>query len=102
MRALLGIVCRDLSSWRLLQATTLRLLCAVSDSMGTLLREAEAQIMKSCDTDLLGCGTSNPVNHFLDRAPRVFTLQVAWESDNETPEAISGTLAALDEEVRQR
>ncbi|KAI3434593.1 hypothetical protein D9Q98_002662 [Chlorella vulgaris] len=81
------------------QATTLRLLCAVSDSMGTLLREAEAQIMKSCDTDLLGCGTSNPVNHFLDRAPRVFTLQVAWESDNETPEAISGTLAALDEEV---
>jgi len=69
------------------------------DSTGALLREAEVQLRKSCDTDVGGCGALNSVNHFLQHAPRVFTLQVAWESHNEQPEAIATTLAALDEEV---
>lgn len=33
--------------------------------------------MKSCDVDLAGCGRRNGVNHFLQRAPRVFTLNVS-------------------------
>ena len=45
-------------------------------SLGALLREAEAQQRKSCDTDVGGCGAFNGVNHLLERAPRVFTLQV--------------------------
>ena len=45
-------------------------------SMGALLRDAEAQHRKSCDTDMSGCGVLNSVNHFLQAAPRVFTLQV--------------------------
>ena len=69
------------------------------DGTGALLREAEAQQRKSCDTDVGGCGALNSVNHFLQHAPRVFTLQVAWESHNEPLEAIATTLAALDEEV---
>ena len=35
-----------------------------------------SQEMKSCDTDLGGCGLPNRVNHFLQAAPRVFTLHV--------------------------
>ena len=45
-------------------------------TMGALLRDAEAQHRKSCDTDMRGCGALNSVNHFLQAAPRVFTLQV--------------------------
>lgn len=37
---------------------------------------AVVQEMKSCDVDLAGCGRPNGVNHFLQRAPRVFTLNV--------------------------
>ena len=71
-------------------------------SMGNLLRCAEAQQQKSCDEDLGGCGSPNPVNHFLEGTPpRVFTLQVAWESHSEGPDVIASTLAALDEEVCQ-
>ena len=77
----------------------LRLLSDGRASMGGLLREAEAQHCKSCDTDVGGCGAPNPVNHFLDRAPRVFTLQLAWESQQEEPADISATLAAVDAEV---
>jgi hypothetical protein len=68
-------------------------------STGALLREAEAQQQKSCDTDVAGCGSLNSVNHFLQRAPRVFTLQLTWESHSEQPADIAGTLAAIDEEV---
>ena len=85
-----------------LQAAALQLQQFVrgeDDSTGSLLREAEAQHRKSCDTDVGGCGALNSVNHFLQHAPRVFTLQVAWESHNEPPEAIATTLAALDEVV---
>lgn len=61
------------------QATTLQMAQLVAEgaaSMGALLRDAEAQHRKSCDTDMSGCGVLNSVNHFLQAAPRVFTLQV--------------------------
>ena len=37
--------------------------------------------------------------HALERAPRVFTLQLAWESHNEEPANIAATLAAVSERV---
>ncbi|KAL4433796.1 hypothetical protein ABPG75_000237 [Micractinium tetrahymenae] len=84
------------------QATVLHMLRgAYGDSLSTgqLLREAEAQHHKSCDKDMGGCGRPCPVNHFLLRAPRVFTLQLAWESHSEQSADIAATLAAIDEEV---
>ncbi|KAL4433799.1 hypothetical protein ABPG75_000240 [Micractinium tetrahymenae] len=84
------------------QATVLHMLRgAYGDglSTGQLLREAEVQHHKSCDEDLAGCGRPCPVNSFLLRAPRVFTLQLAWESHSEHPGDIAATLAAIDEEV---
>ena len=48
---------------------------------------------------MAGCGTLNPVNHFLQSAPRVFTLQLTWESHTEQPADIAATLAAIDEQV---
>ena len=84
-----------------MQATGLQLLHEGlgGGSTGRLLRELEAQHPKSCDTDMAGCGALNPVNHFLESAPRVFTLQLAWESHSEQPADIAVTLAAIDEEV---
>ncbi|PRW57724.1 ubiquitin carboxyl-terminal hydrolase [Chlorella sorokiniana] len=84
------------------QATTLQMARLVVDgaaSMGALLRDAEAQHRKSCDTDMSGCGALNSVNHFLQGAPRVFTLQVAWETHAPDQDMVAGTLAALDETV---
>lgn len=84
-----------------LQATGLRYMfeASPSSSTGCLLRELEAQHSKSCDQDMGGCGMPNSVNHFLERAPRVFTLQLTWESHSEQPADIAATLAAIDEEV---
>ncbi|PRW57916.1 ubiquitin carboxyl-terminal hydrolase [Chlorella sorokiniana] len=84
------------------QATTLQMARLVADgaaSMGALLRDAEAQHRKSCDTDMSGCGALNSVNHFLQGAPRVFTLQVAWETHAPDQDMVAGTLAALDATV---
>jgi hypothetical protein len=81
------------------QATTLRMLGALHTSLGELLAEDAAQHLKSCDTDVGGCGQPNPVTHALQAAPRVFTLQVAWESHNEAREDIAGTMAAIQEVV---
>ncbi|PRW39333.1 uridylate kinase [Chlorella sorokiniana] len=81
------------------QATTLRMLGALHTSLGELLAEDAAQHLKSCDTDVGGCGQPNPVTHVLQAAPRVFTLQVAWESHNEAREDIAGTMAAIQEVV---
>ena len=50
--------------------------------------------------DIGGCGQRGPVNHLLGSQPRVFTLQLGWESHGEAPEAIAATLAAVDETVR--
>ena len=82
-----------------LQATVLRLLDFEGSTTGALLCEAEAQHRKSCDTDLGGCDASCPVSHFLVSAPRVFTLQLTWESLREEPSDIAATLAAVQEEV---
>lgn len=40
--------------------------------------------------------------HALVHAPRVFTLQLAWQSHHEEPAAIAATLASVDERVRGR
>ncbi len=54
--------------------------------------------MKSCDTDVGGCGRRCAILHFLEGAPpAVFTLQLAWESQRESAEAIRDTLAAVQE-----
>ena len=50
--------------------------------------------------DLGGCGVRNSVTYRLARLPRVFTLQLAWESNQEGPDKIAATLAAVDETVR--
>ena len=58
----------------------------------------DAQDQKSCDTDEGGCGTLNPVQCFLEGVPPpVFTLQLAWESHNESTEAISEVMDAVQE-----
>ena len=49
--------------------------------------------------DVGGCGAPNAMYHFLQHPPRVFTLQLAWESHSEPPESIAATLAAVDEQV---
>ena len=46
-----------------------------------------------------GCGALNPITHFLDHAPRVFTLQLAWEGQREEPGNIEATLAGIEERV---
>ena len=46
-----------------------------------------------------GCNVLLPVVHALVSAPRVFTLQLAWESHQEQPHNIAATLAAVDERV---
>ena len=50
--------------------------------------------------DIGGCGQRGPVDHHLGSQPRVFTLQLGWESRGEAPEAIAATLAAVGEAVR--
>ncbi len=47
-----------------------------------------------------GCNVLLPVVHGLGAPPRVFTLQLAWESHHEEPQHIAATLAAVDERVR--
>lgn len=46
-----------------------------------------------------GCNKSTPVTTRLQEAPRVFSLQIAWQSNHESPEDIGATLGALDETV---
>ena len=50
-----------------------------------------------------GCNAALPVVHaLLEPAPRVFTLQLAWESQHEEPAGIAAALAAVDEWVSRR
>lgn len=54
--------------------------------------------MKSCDTDEGGCGQMSSIQHLLEGTPpRVFTMQLAWESHAESADAIRDTLAAVQE-----
>ncbi len=70
--------------------------------LGALLRGIEQQQRKSCDTDAGGCNAPNHVKQELLRpAPRVFTLQLAWESQHESGVDILATLSAV-QEVRDQ
>ena len=82
-------------------ATGLRLAGVVEghSRMGRLLRWLESQQEKSCDTDVGGCGTLNRVNQFLQRPPRVFSMQLAWESAAEDPADIAATMELVNERV---
>ena len=44
-----------------------------------------------------GCGRHNPVHKYVDEnsAPDVFSLQLAWETQTESADAIAGTLEAM-------
>ncbi|KAK9808880.1 hypothetical protein WJX72_005660 [[Myrmecia] bisecta] len=66
---------------------------------GRLLRSIEDNHLKSCDTDVGGCNTSNTVSHELQQPPRVFTLQLAWESQHESGADILATLQTIQEVV---
>ncbi|KAL4450740.1 hypothetical protein ABPG77_001096 [Micractinium sp. CCAP 211/92] len=68
-------------------------------ALGARLRAAEEQVHKSCDTDHGGCNRSVPVVTWLEAAPRVFSLQIAWQSNTESPQDIAATLAAVDERL---
>ncbi|KAL4450736.1 hypothetical protein ABPG77_001092 [Micractinium sp. CCAP 211/92] len=68
-------------------------------SMGQLFRQLEMQLQKSCDRDLGGCGAKNCVSCSLTSAPRVFTVQLAWESHREEAHSVAATLANIDEQV---
>jgi hypothetical protein len=62
------------------------------------MQELQAQDMKSCNTDVGGCGRPSSLQQFLEEtAPRVFTMQLAWESQQESGQAICETLAAIQE-----
>ena len=72
----------------------------VGTPLGTLLHD-EAHACKTCDTDVGGCGALNEVELSLARAPpAVFTMQLAWESQQESPEDIVNTLAGIPDGVR--
>lgn len=65
---------------------------------GQALRGVEQQTLKSCDTDEGGCGRDQQVRAFLEGAPpSAFTLQLAWESHNESSENIRATMATIQE-----
>ena len=66
--------------------------------LGALLRSIEQQQRKSCDTDAGGCNAPSHVKQELLRpAPRVFTLQLAWETQRENGTDILATLSAVQE-----
>ena len=47
-----------------------------------------------------GCGKRNAVFHYLHgQPPRVFTLQLAWERQDESGAAIAATLDAISETI---
>lgn len=48
-----------------------------------------------------GCGALYPVSLSLEGGPpRVFTLQLAWESHSQEPATIGATMQAVGEQVR--
>lgn len=61
-----------------------------------MLHELDKQTQKSCDTDVGGCGREQPVRSFLEGAPpHAFTLQLAWESHNQSGDDICATMAII-------
>ncbi|CAL8470323.1 g9865 [Coccomyxa elongata] len=87
-------------------ATALRLQALIMDpdddapSLGQALREVEGQTLKSCDTDRGGCGRDQQVRFFLEGTPpAAFTLQLAWERNQESAADIRDTMATIQETV---
>ena len=73
---------------------------AGAGGLGALLRAIEAQQPKSCDSDVGGCGAPSPPTHVLQgHPPRVFSLQLAWETSQVAPADISATLAAVEDSL---
>lgn len=44
-----------------------------------------------------GCGEINGIQHILERPPKVFAMQIAWESQNESAEDINATMSVIRE-----
>jgi hypothetical protein len=55
---------------------------------------------KPCDKDKGGCGAPAPTRHALDRAPRVFTLSLAWDTATAAEEEVAATMKALSTQLR--
>lgn len=65
---------------------------------GQVLHSVTLHGNKTCDTDAGGCGRYCPVQSFVYvPAPWCFVVRLAWERQRESPEAIRGTLAAIQE-----
>ncbi|KAL0037262.1 hypothetical protein WJX79_009015 [Trebouxia sp. C0005] len=66
--------------------------------LGCTLREMEAHSSKSCDDENGGCGVRNRVLHSLvSQPPEVFTMQLAWQTDNESKQDIKAAMLGLRE-----
>ena len=84
-------------------ATALRMIRAAygaAASTAQLLRQIEEQTMKTCDSEKGGCDRKLHVRHTLVNIPAVFTLQLAWETNCESPEDIRATLDAVQEKTK--
>ncbi len=65
---------------------------------GQVLHSVTLHGSKTCDTDAGGCGRFCPVQSFVYvPAPWCFVVRLAWERVRESPDAIRGTLAAIQE-----
>lgn len=65
---------------------------------GQVLHSVTLHGSKTCDTDAGGCGRFCPVQSFVYvPAPWAFVVRLAWERQREPPDAIRGTLAAIQE-----
>ncbi|KAK9830629.1 hypothetical protein WJX81_006901 [Elliptochloris bilobata] len=82
-------------------ATALRMQAGAANegdslALGKLLHSIDAQLHKSCDTDAGGCGALNEIELSLAREPpAVFTVQLAWESQQESAADITSTLIGI-------
>lgn len=66
--------------------------------LGCTLRELESHSLKSCDDEKGGCGVRNRVQHCLvSQPPKVFTMQLAWQTDNESKQDIKAAMMGLRE-----
>lgn len=68
-------------------------------SFGGVLGELAKQF-KTCDSDIGGCDKRQPVRRVVEAPlPRIFTLQIAWQSHRETPHNIAETMGAVQEQL---
>lgn len=65
-----------------------------------LCRPSSPLQFKTCDSDIGGCDKRQPVRRVVEAPlPRIFTLQIAWQSHRETPHNIAETMGAVQEQV---